>query len=227
MPNFQNNPPIPKTGGSKKGEKLPAKPTDNSGVPLIIERRCKVCTSPHRHVVDQMLVGAYSYSEIARHFEFVGIDRRSISGHHKKHMSYQDAAIRAVIQRNAEMAQQNHEEGVERLVTKQTYLEIAIQKAYDQLVNNMVEIPAGDAVKLIEALQRLETQYQDAAVDELRVQFNAFMLAVKQVVPPDMWEEIRTLTHQNAGRGSSFVPASAPQITDAQVVEDEHDPLGG
>lgn len=223
MPNFGNNPPTPKTGGSKKGEKLPAKPTDTSGVPLIIEPRCKVCTSPHRHVVDQMLVGAYSYSEIARHFSFAGIERRSISNHHEKHMSYQDAAIRAVIERNAALAQQNHDVGVERLVTKQTYLEVAIQKAYDQLTNNLVEIPAGDAVKLIEALQRLETQYQDAAVDEMRVQFNAFMMAVKQVVPPDMWEEIRNLTHQNAGRGSNFVPPTMPEIVEGEIVDGDQD----
>ncbi len=220
--NFANLPPSPKTGGSKKGpDKLVAKPTGKDGVPMIIEPRCKVCTSQHRHVIDHMLVSGYNFSQIARHFDFAGIDRRSIANHKDKHLSYEEAAIRAVIEREAMIAGKNHEEGVERAITKQSYLEVALQKAYDQLANNLVEIPVGDAVKLIETLTKLEAQYADVAVDEMRVQFNAFMQAVKEVCPPEMWEAIRGKTHdilEQAGRTSPLAPN---QIQEAEVVSGE------
>jgi hypothetical protein len=223
VPDFGDLPKDPKVGGSKKGEKLPAKPTNGSGVPMIIEPRCKVCTSQHRHVIDNMLVSGYSFSEIARHFDFAGIDRRSISNHKSKHLSYEEAAIRAVIEREAMLAQKNHEEGVDRLVTKQSYLEVALQKAYDQLVNNLVEIPAGDAVKLIDTLQKLEAQYADVAIDEMRVQFNAFMQAVKEFCPSDLWDDIRNRTHEivsSSGRSSPFIQA---QIEEADIIDGEVD----
>lgn len=196
-----------------------------AGPPLIVEPRCNVCTSPHRHAIDQMLVGAYTYSEIARQFDFEGIDRRSISSHHKKHLSYEEAAIRAVIEREAILARRNHEEGVERMVTKQTYLEVALHKAYDQLNADKVDITAGEAVKLIEMLARLEQEHNDVAIDEMRVQFNAFMRAVKTTVPADMWEHVREETHnllKASGRVSPFAEAAkeieeAVEIVDAEV----------
>jgi hypothetical protein len=222
-PKFENLPPTPKTGGSKKGEKLPVKPTGRDGVPIIIEPRCNVCTSQHRHVIDQMLVGGYSFSEIARHFDFAGIERRSISNHKDKHLSYEEAAIRAVVEREAMLGQKNHDDGVERLITKQTYLEVALQKAYDQLTNNLVEIPAGDAVKLIEALQKLEAQHANVAVDEMRVQFQAFMQAVKEVCPPEMWELIRNRTHDVLSQAGRSSPLPVSQIQEAEVVDGEVD----
>lgn len=188
-----------------------------NGVPVVVEPRCKVCMSPHRNAIDALLAGGYSYSEIARHFD--GIERRSISNHYKEHLDYENAAIRTIIEREAAAAQKNHEEGVDRLITKQTYLEVALQKAYDQVLSGDTEITAGEAVKLIEMAQRLEERTHDVAVDEMRSQFNAFMQAVKSTVPPDMWEEIRDLTHTNlaqAGRGQ-FIGEEV--IQDAEVVE--------
>lgn len=199
-------------------------PPSGGDPPLIVEPRCNVCTSQHRHAIDQMLVGAYSYSEIARQFDFEGIDRRSISSHHKKHLSYEAAAIRAVIEREAILARRNHEEGVERMVTKQTYLEVALHKAYDQLNSDKVDITAGEAVKLIEMLARLEQEHNDVAIDEMRVQFNAFMRAVKSTVPADMWERVREETHnllKASGRVSPFDSAPKEIEEEVEVVDAE------
>lgn len=231
-PSYGNHKSTPKGQGRSATSKLPAQITTAAGVPVIIEPKCKVCQSPHRHAIDNMIIGGYTYSEIERQFAAFGIPRRSISNHHNAHLSYEDAAIRAVIEREAMMAQKNFDEGVERLVTKQTYLEVAMQKAYDQLINGMVEIPAGDAVKIIDQLQRLEAQHHDVAIDELRVQFNAFMQAVKETVPTDLWEKVRDRTHEilkQMNRSGMVVTPTPEDVTDpeplaiaeAEVVPDE------
>lgn len=159
-------------------------------MPLIREPRCKVCQSPHRALVDQMLVAGLSFSEIERQFAFAQIPRRSISTHKDSHLGYEEAAIREVIERSAIADQRNYEEGVGRLVTKNAYLEVALQKAYDSLIKNETMVEPKDAVKVIEQLQKLQDQNQGEALDELRVQFQMFMQAVKELIERDRWEDV-------------------------------------
>src|SRR3954447_6998129 len=107
------------------GGKTIRKKTQAGGIPIIHEARCKVCTSPHRHLVDQMLVSGHSYSEIERQFTFANIPRRSIGKHANNHLGYEEAGIREIIEREALAAQKNFEEGKSRVVTKNAYLEVA------------------------------------------------------------------------------------------------------
>lgn len=228
MPKF--NPPT-----KSNNKNVPAKKAQALGVPLIVEPKCKVCQSPHRHVIDQMLVGgAYTYSEIERQFVFAGIPRRSISAHAQKHLGFEETAIREVIEREAATARRNHEEGISRLVTKTAYLELALQKAWDVLIKDIAIVEPKDAVKVIETLQRLQDNNQEAALDELRVQFNMFMQAVKEVVERDKWEDIVGRTadllrasgrqvefEETTGNDGDFVEVSPKEleaVVDAQVV---------
>lgn len=205
MPKFDNN--------KKPGQSV----ATVSKVPLIVEPKCLVCKSPHRHLVDQMLVAGLTFSEIERQFEFAGLKRRSIAGHKEKHLSYEDAAIRQVIEEQAISAQRNFEEGKSRLVTKNAYLEVALQKAYDALVKDITIVEPKDAVKVIEMLQKLQEQSQGAAIDELRQQFNWFMQAVKETVPKPQWESIVDRTEELAGRKTAALPVTG-EIVDAEVV---------
>lgn len=203
-------------------------------IPLIKEPRCKVCQSPHRHLIDQMLVGGLTYSEIERQFAHAQIPRRSISKHKESHLGYEEAAIREVIEREAELAKRNFEEGKSRLVTKNAYLEVALQKAYDALISNQAMVEPKDAVKVIEQLQKLQDQNQGEALDELRIQFQTFMQAVKELIPRERWESIvdrtadllrasgRTVEWSNDEEEKTPVQVIAEieeKVLDAQVVD--------
>lgn len=175
-----------------------------------------------------MLVAGLPYSEIERQFSFADIPRRSVSRHAKEHLGYEEAAIRAVIEQEAVAAQRNYEEGVTRLVTKNSYLEIALQKAYDALIKDDVLVEPKDAVKVIEQLQKLQEQNQAVALDELRVQLQTFIQAVKEVVPKGDWESIVTRTADLLRASGRDVPWAAEtdnveedfkELTPAEVVD--------
>lgn len=222
---------MPKYNDPGGKPRKPAPKTQKGGVPLIAEPRCKVCQSPHRHLVDQLLVAGHSYSEIERQFEFAKIPRRSISSHAEKHLGYEEAAIREVIEREAAAAQRNFEEGKQRLVTNTSYLEIARQKAYDALLDKSVIVEPKDAVKIIEMLEKFQERHQAVALDELRVQLQMFIQAVKEVVPRTDWESIVGRTAELLRASGREVPfdttedeeefkelTPAEVVTDAQVV---------
>ncbi|MDB5280883.1 MAG: hypothetical protein JWR61_5838, partial [Ferruginibacter sp.] len=181
MPKFDNN-------ASPAGRSVA--PRGKNVIPQIVEPRCKVCQSPQRHLVDQMLVAGLSYKEIERQFAHAQIPRRSIANHKNEHLGYEEAAIREVIEIEAAKAQRNFEEGKTRIVTQAGYLEVAMQKAYDALIRNDVMVEPKDAVKIIELRDKLQNAHQGEALDELRVQFQMFMQSVKELVERDKWESI-------------------------------------
>lgn len=212
---------MPKFELPEKAEKAPPKGPTKTDIPVIYEPRCNVCTSPYRNAIEKMLVAGGTFSEIARQFEFAGIERRSISRHKDKHLNYEDAGIRQIIERQAFMARQNFEEGKERVITKQAYLQVALQKAYDQLLENISEIPVKDAVSVIEMLQKMESQKYDVQVDELQVQFNAFLQAVKEIVPKEHWEGVVARTHELLKASGRSVDFDKPdEVIEAQAIEE-------
>lgn len=214
MPKFND----PQNPQKVKGSAVAKSQT--GGVPLIIEPKCKVCQSPHRQVIDQMLVAGLTYSEIERQFEFAGIPRRSISSHKDKHLGYEEAGLREIIEREALAAQRNYDEGVSRVVTKNAYLEVALQKAYDALIKDLTVVEPKDAVKVIEMLQKLQEQNQAVALDELRMQLQMFIQAVKEIVEKDRWELIVDRTEKLLkGKNSPVLqPPVDGTVAEAEVV---------
>lgn len=218
---------MPQFGGEGTGGAGRPAVRTKSGMPIISEPRCKVCSSVHRNAIDKLLASGFTYSEIERQFAAAQIPRRSISSHAKQHLNYEQAAIREVIEKEAMAAQRNYEEGVSRLVTKNAYLEVALQKAYDALINGDAMVEPKDAVKVIEMLSKLQDQNQTVAMDELRVQFQYFMQAVKEVVPKDGWEAIVDRTAdllRASGRSVEWEKDQRkdeePELLEAEVVSD-------
>lgn len=158
----------------------------------LTEPRCKVCTHPHRHAIDKLLAIKRPYAEIERIFsnDDDKLDRRSISTHDKKHLSYDDAAVRQLIEHEAEQANENLKEGIRGNLQRRLTLDVAIQKGFDGLIRDDIEVELRDLVKVIEVRERMDAQVTGAAVEELQVQFNAFRQAVQEIVPSDQWVKL-------------------------------------
>lgn len=145
-----------------------------------------------------MIALGTSYSEISRIFSVQGakIDRRSISNHAQEHLNYEEAAIRRIIEQEAQDASENLEDGIKGAVTRRVYLNVGLQKALEALLSGDTVVEPKDAIAIIQLLDKLDTQTEGAALDELRVQFNAFVQAIREIAPPDMWHQILTRTKE-------------------------------
>jgi hypothetical protein len=177
MPEFQPPPKKRRTNGNGGPPSLPPATIPDIGT---FEPKCHVCQSSYRRAIDRMVALGTSYSEISRIFGGE-IDRRSISNHAKEHLNYEEAAIRRILEREAEAAQENLEDGIRGQLSRRAYLEIALQKALEGLLNGDTSVEPKDALAIIEKLDRLDTQGEGAALDEIRLQFNAFMQAIREI----------------------------------------------
>lgn len=151
------------------------------------DSRCNVCSSDFAKAIDRMIALGTSYSEISRIF---GVSRQSIGRHAKNHLNYEEAAIRQIIAREAEDAQANIEEGVQGAIARRVYIDVAIQKGFEALLNNEVPVEVKDVATLIQLKEKMDSDLDGAAIDEIRTQFNAFVQAIREVAPPEMWEKI-------------------------------------
>lgn len=193
-PEFRKPPAKPKPGAAGAKQKVEAM--------VVTEPRCHVCKSKFRQAIERELIYGTSYQQIA---DIYGIDRRGVSNHNDKHLRIEDAAMRALVKREAEARQENIEEGLSGAIKRRQYLESALRKAQEALINNEVIVEPKDAVSIIERLEKLDEQTSSAAIDEMRTQFFAFLQAVKEQVPRETWEKINFRTKElvnAAGRSS-------------------------
>lgn len=154
-----------------------------------IEARCHVCTSKYRRAIDRMLALGTPYSEVSRVFGGE-IDRRSISNHDKKHLNFDDGAIRRIFEHEAQEAQEDWEEGVSGALKRRVYLSIGIQKALEALISGDAIVEPRDAIAMIQQLEKLDNEAEGTQIDLLQMQFNAFTQAIREIVPDEMWNKI-------------------------------------
>jgi hypothetical protein len=172
----------------KKENNEPKEVIKTPATPLTYrDMRCKVCSSDFAKAVDRMIALGTSHSEIARIFD---ISRSSIGRHAKNHLNYEEAAVRQIIAREAEEAQANIEEGISGALARRVYIDVAIQKGFESLINNETPIEVKDVATLIQLKEKMDTDYEGAALDEIKAQFNAIVQAVREVAPQEMWEKI-------------------------------------
>jgi len=165
-----------------------------SDSPLVYrDPRCKVCSSDFAKAIDRMIALGTSHSEISRIFD---ISRSSIGRHAKNHLNYEEAAVRQIIAREMEEAQADIEEGINGAIARRAYIDVAIQKGFEALLDNTVQVEVKDVATLIQLKEKMNSETDGAALDEVRTQFNAFVQAIREVAPPEMWEKILLRTKE-------------------------------
>ena len=163
-----------------------------------IEPRCSVCTHKQRDQIDRLLAMRTPYSDIERAFstEEKKLDRRSVSNHNKKHVRYEDEAVRRIIEYEAGLAQEDLEMGVQGAFLRRTTLDVAIKKVFDGIISGETELEAKDVVKMIELRERLDQNSASAQVEQYKTQFLAFKTAIEEICPPEMMFDILTRTKE-------------------------------
>jgi hypothetical protein len=164
----------------------PSKKKPESGADLIVvpeawtEPRCHVCQSKYRQAIDRMIALGTSFTEISRVFGGE-VDRRSISNHAEKHLRYEERAVRRIIEEQAQDLNENAELGISSELKRRAYLETALHKAMEQLLDDKTFIEPRDAIAVIEQLSKADQRTAGAQLDEIKIQFHSFLQALKEV----------------------------------------------
>lgn len=154
--------------------------------PVICEPKCHSCQSPHREWIERQLVKGTSYTAIARSLPIpedqVDSVRRSISHHYKHHMRLEQAAIRALLEEEANLLGQNVEEGVKGAFSNRAALDILIRKAFEDAINNVTTVEPKDLIQMMKLHADMSSESGSTAVEEAKTAIRIFMLAIQNVL---------------------------------------------
>lgn len=195
-------------------------------LPQIIEKRCKCCTSPFRNIIDRMLVIGLSYKTIADEFEHEGISRQNITNHHKKHITYQDRAIREILEEEARRVVENVDEVKTSLVTSRGFMQTMLMKSYQMMLDNSLKMEARDVIQMINLMEKMNEDSATVEKEELMREFNLFVRAVKTIIPQDMWNLIVYELDRLKSQEDSLISAdlvTTHELPSASVTELEED----
>lgn len=155
----------------------------------VFEPRCHVCQHPHRDWIEMMLIKGASYKGLQDRVPPIQghqkLDRRGISNHHKNHMDLEDAAIRAILEREATLVSQDFAEGVEDAVTKRGVLEVMLRKGFADVTAGVTTVEPRDLIQLAKLLGEMDTHAGQVGLDEARAQVQIFIQAIKNVCDLD------------------------------------------
>jgi len=179
--------------------------------PMIVEPKCHVCKSKYRTAIDKMLAAGIGFTEVSRTFDFE-IDRRSIANHAEKHMNYEESAIRQIVEHEAQQMSESAEEGIKGVLARKVFLQTALYKVHQAVVNGEVEVEVRDAIGIIQQLDKMDSATSSAAVDEIRIQFNAFLQAMKELVDPKEWDQILARTREILEASDIGIKTELPQL---------------
>lgn len=166
-----------------------------------IHPSCRVCNAPNdlMKTVNYMLASGASYKDVERLIapinaslpEGARIDYQGIRRHQKSHLPYDADAVRRILERRAEEAQQDFERGSNHLVGVAAYAEVMMKKGFASMANGEITVSPSEGLKAAEFLHRIEQESagQDNAAETLAT-LNRIIQAVRAVVPERYWQRI-------------------------------------
>ena len=149
--------------------------------PVIVEKKCQVCTSEYRLWIERQLMMGRSYQSIANSIP-EGPSRKSISNHYREHMALDQAAVRALLEEEADLVNQNYQEGVKGAITQRGMLEVLIRKGYQDMLDSITTIEPKDYAQFIKIFNEMNEGSGTAAVEEARLVISVFKEAIQNVL---------------------------------------------
>jgi len=169
-----------------------------------LEPRCRVCKSPSiSRVVNDLLANGLGYAHIMRMIapleesmpEIERVTYGSIRHHAKTHFPHNEAAkalYREIVERRAQQTGLDFVAATGTALTPLAFMEVVMQKAFQDLQERRAEpIPPEVGLRAADKLQNALTAAKgNEDVEQMVLQFNQLVEAVKKVVPATMWPDI-------------------------------------
>lgn len=194
---------------------------------------CRICTTEGATTVtNKMLSYGATYKDIMQVLEPLNSRRpkgdkitiNSIGHHARTHFPLEEAAnavYRKLVEKRAAEAEVDFVNGVGGAVTAMGFLEVVVQKGFENLVQEDLVVGVDTAVRAAKELATIESQRNadDTDIAEVMVKMNEVINAVREEVDPKTWERIRS-------RLTSDVPDS-PRTQEPDAIEGEVEEVVG
>lgn len=143
-------------------------------------------------MMERYLVAGFSHTEIAKMMNLMGepINRQNLDAHWKNHMDLEKAHLRRIWETRARESMLNVEEVEGTIHTYAGMLEVMAQQGITSIMKGDVEWTPKALLDVMERQAQIEARRESEKLDVFMAEAAAFGAAVKEVCPPEMWEDI-------------------------------------
>lgn len=165
--------------------------------------QCKICNTSEdlRNIIDSLLLFPKTYKEVLQAIQSLqdklgveGDDRinyENIRNHQKRHLPFDKAMVRDTVERRAREKNRSILDTSERLLTAEAFYEVIVAKGWEEIAKGHTQPTLNQTMEAMERLQKLEKEGQeDYRPEELINQLDIILMAVREVLPPDMKEAL-------------------------------------
>jgi hypothetical protein len=172
------------------------------------EPRCKVCCSPFREDIERMVLKGFTYMSIERmvkplHDPASGkapINRKNLAKHTTAHMELGKSVLRSIIEDNFKEAATQADETKKSILSHKAILEGMLQRAWEEIATKDSKFQWSELLAIMDRLDRMDSKYASAQLDEIMTEARAFSQAVQSVVPQHMFQQIADRFEENLAR---------------------------
>ena len=224
MPKLPEQPEKDNGKKKEKSNRLPAA-GENDLFEVVSSSRCKVCQSKWRPNVDMMLIRGFSVRKIAESLQNAGedISYRSVQRHKESHLNLEKSAYRAIIDKHAEEYEKANAENEIRIISGKAYLDVFIQKGWDQLIYEDLNLDPKDVLKAIELREDLMSDGYSVLEEKMMIQVKSMVQAIQEIVPPDLHAAVAARAKEIAQGNILSLESGAEKATvgDVEVPVDQ------
>lgn len=191
--------------------------------------RCRICqTEGAAPVCNKMLSHGATYADVMSVLQPLNLRRAkndqitidSIANHARKHFPLEEAAsavYRKLIEKRAAEAEKDFVNGVGGAVTALGFLDVVVQKGFENLVKEDVVVSPDTAVRAAKELAAIESQKDadDTDIADIMVKMDQVIRAVREESDPETWARIVSRLN------SEPAPHAQRQAIEAEVEEEE------
>lgn len=186
--------------------------------------QCRICqTEGATSVTNKLLSYGATHQDILDVLKPLNLRRPkdepitlNVIGHHaRNHFPLEEAAnavYRKLIEKRAAEAEKDFINGVGGAVTALGFLDVVVQKGYENLVEEDVIVGVDTAIRAAKELATIEAQRDsnDNDIADVMVKMDQVIKAVRDVVPEEMWDQI-----------AARIQGQSPEDRDQHVIEAE------
>lgn len=205
-----------------------------------IEPRCRICADDStRALINNLLARMLSERDVfmiinssinpaRKRNKQLPITQRIVTYHSRNHFAIDNPAwaiFRSIGVKREQQFGRDYENGIAQTVTHLAFLEMVLAKAHENLIQpeTVVSVSEGmsAAVRLAELERKSANEQQQA---EIMAEVSRIIGAVKEIVPPEMWESISAKVSGDALPSSSgSVRALAQRVQDDEPDDDDEE----
>ena len=204
--------------------------------------QCKICNTSDdlRSIVDSLLLFPKSYKEVLRAIEPLQeklnmpkeerINYENIRNHQKNHLPFEKRMVREVVERRAREKNISILDASQRMLTAEAFYEVILAKGWEELAMGYEKPTLTQTMHAMEMLRAIEKEESsDYRPEDLLQQLDMILLAIRDVLPPDMKQALfkkiedyqgESGARKKRSRSSQAELESGEEYIDADLEED-------